>query len=75
MSINTHNQMLERMYFATSNYLLDERLMQRKRARFDRALAFQVCGTDAIPVSLAQTIRAANPLFVVLVTYLYSGKK
>jgi len=33
-----------------------------------------VCGDNAIPVSLAQTIRAANPLFVVMVSYCFFGQ-
>jgi hypothetical protein len=40
-----------------------------------RLFVIAVCGSDSIPVSLAQTIRAANPVFVVFVSYFYSGKK
>ena len=34
-----------------------------------------VCGEGALPVSLAQTIRAANPVFVVAVSFLFAGAR
>ena len=34
-----------------------------------------VCGEGALPVSLAQTIRAANPFFVVVVSFALSGTR
>jgi drug/metabolite transporter (DMT)-like permease len=39
-----------------------------------RLFVIAVAGNDKIPVSLAQTIRAANPVFVVMVSFLMSGK-
>jgi len=40
-----------------------------------RFFIIAVCGTSAIPVSIAQTIRAASPIFMVALGYLYSGKQ
>jgi len=39
-----------------------------------RLFVIAVAGPEKIPVSLAQTIRAANPVFVVVVSFLMSGK-
>ena len=40
-----------------------------------RLFIIAVCGENKIPVSLAQTIRAANPLFVVVVSFLFTGAR
>lgn len=40
-----------------------------------RLFIIAVCGQDSIPVSLAQTIRAASPVFMVIVSFLYSRQR
>ena len=40
-----------------------------------RLFIMAVCGEGALPVSLAQTIRAANPFFVVVVSFAFAGTR